>query len=250
MPKNLDPINNLSAMPADLVQSILFWMGIWDEKSDLIPTDQRNRLAGDLDRMEAELQRFARECERRGIDGTPLNILGELVSKTRREHTDPLMFSQSLRRYVSPERVIELLRATVQRLLRKVEGELEDADEAAAGGGVDVKISPEQFSEISDRNLKHIQRLYRGKEAERTVEAALAIKRQRAVDVNEDQRSEKAVEAVATGKAIRECAAPTCGWSGTLAPETIDCPKCGARTRLATGNRCADGAPTVRLKTK
>ena len=125
--------DNLSAMPADLVQCLSFWMGVWDEKSDLIPTDQRHRLAGDLDRMEKELQRFATECERRGIDGTPLNTLGELVSKTRREHPDPLMFSQSFRRYVSAEKVIELLRSTVQRLLRKVEGELEAADAVVAG---------------------------------------------------------------------------------------------------------------------
>ncbi|MCY2953103.1 MAG: hypothetical protein NTU53_14160 [Planctomycetota bacterium] len=109
---------------------------------------------------------------------------------------------------------------------------------------IDNDISPEQFSEITGQNVKHIRRQHKEGRLQLTLVAALEIKRQRAADVNENQRTDKAVEAAATGKAMRKCTEPTCGWEGTLPLDEIFCPAdgCGAMTKLMTGNRCADGA--------
>jgi hypothetical protein len=120
------------------------------------------------------------------------------------------------------------------------------------GAAVDGEITAEQCHKITGLTVKHIRRQHKAGKLPLTLAEALAIKQQKAADVDEDQQTVKAVEAVVTGKAMRECTSATCTWSGFQKLDDDDCPieGCGAKTKLATGKRCADGARTVRLKTK
>lgn len=91
-------------------------------------------------------------------------------------------------------------------------------------------LSPEAFAIQAGLNPKNVRRQIRaGTLIPTKAEAERRKNRKKAKDTKPAQ--------VQRQTTIRRCVSPTCIWRGTLPPDQIECPACGAMTRMDIGAR-------------